>query len=143
MKDTKDNRPKARGGFTLIEVLLVVVIISILAALGIPRLGEARERAHFTAIQQDLRNLAQSQERYFVQNLRYAEDITDVDTQTSRGVILDVQSASVLGWAAVARHQSLPAEKGCAVYLGDVDAPALPDGSPHTEGEGAVQCTNS
>jgi general secretion pathway protein G len=64
---------KVRGGFTLIEVLLVVVIIGILAAVAIPRLGGRVKQAQIAAAQADVNNIGMALRLYEVDNGAYPQ----------------------------------------------------------------------
>jgi general secretion pathway protein G len=57
-----------KAGFTLVEMLIVIVIIGILAAALIPRLMSARGRANDTARKADLQQLGTSLISYQVDN---------------------------------------------------------------------------
>ena len=51
------SSPARRGGFTLIELLTVMVVIAILAAIALPRLRSATERADAAIIVEDVRTI--------------------------------------------------------------------------------------
>jgi type IV pilus assembly protein PilA len=60
-----------RKGFTLIEMLIVVVIIGLLAAIAIPKFATSKDRAKLASLRTDLRNLLTAEETYFSDNQTY------------------------------------------------------------------------
>src|SRR5689334_12389066 len=68
-----------RKGFTLIELLIVVVIIGILAAIAIPKFANTKEKAYYTAMKSDLRNLMTAEEAYFADSSKYSANPVDLN----------------------------------------------------------------
>ncbi len=64
-------RPSTPRAFTLIELLIVVAIIAILAAIAVPNFLEAQTRAKVSRSKADMRSTATAVESYRVDNNRY------------------------------------------------------------------------
>src|SRR5262249_57191387 len=60
MHDVKrsQRRPVGQGGFTLIELIIVVAVISIVAALAVPLYANEEARARIAKVQAEIRTLA-------------------------------------------------------------------------------------
>lgn len=67
---TKMNARNEKG-FTLIELMIVIAIIGILAAIAIPQFSAYRKRAFNASAESDVRNLATAQEAYYVDFSKY------------------------------------------------------------------------
>jgi len=58
-------------GFTLIEILVVMVILAILATVVVPRLMDAPDKARTTKAQQDINGIASALQVYRIDNGSY------------------------------------------------------------------------
>lgn len=66
-------------GFTLIELMVVVLIIAILLAIAIPTFLGARERAQDRAAQSDIRNALAAEKVFYTDEEVYTENATELD----------------------------------------------------------------
>jgi type IV pilus assembly protein PilA len=64
-------RKSSQKGFTLVELMIVVAIIGILAAIAIPQFAAYRQRAFNSSAQSDLRNFKTAMETDFADNQEY------------------------------------------------------------------------
>jgi general secretion pathway protein G len=71
MVHTFTSNSRLRRGFTLIELMVVLVIIGIMAALIVPNVLERADDARVTAARTDIGNLVQALKLYKLDNLRY------------------------------------------------------------------------
>jgi general secretion pathway protein G len=69
-----------QGGFTLLELLIVIVIIGILALLIIPNITSAPKKARDTTRKTDITAVRKGLEEYFVNNNSYPAALTDLQT---------------------------------------------------------------
>jgi len=65
------QRTKSVGGFTLIEVMVVVVILSILAAVVVPKIMSRPDEARTARVKQDIRALETALKLYKLDNFTY------------------------------------------------------------------------
>jgi general secretion pathway protein G len=68
---TQRLRHAAQAGFTLIELMVVLVIIGVLAALIVPNVLDRAEDARATAARTDVNNLMQALKLYKLDNQRF------------------------------------------------------------------------
>jgi len=116
-------------GFTLVELLVVVVIIGILAAIAIPKFSNSKEKAYVAQMKSDLRNLVTAEEAYFADKTAYTTVLPVIAYTVSSGVTAPNITLNGRDFSAWVGHAQTP--RTCAVYLGTVvQPPADKEGEP-------------
>lgn len=77
-------RKRGQGGFTLIEIMVVVVILAILGALVVPKVMSRPDEARVVAARQDLGALTQALKLYRLDNHRYPTTDQGLDALVQR-----------------------------------------------------------
>ena len=74
---------KNRGGFTLVEIMIVVAIIALLAAIAVPGFLRARKRSQATKILNDLRMIDAAVDQYAIETNKSTGSVCNVADWTS------------------------------------------------------------
>lgn len=76
------QKKKRRGGFTLIEIMLVIVIIGIIAGIAIPKLTGSVGKASSTAARMSLKGIESAVQAYEMDNLKLPSSLDDLTKKT-------------------------------------------------------------
>ncbi len=105
-------RKEKEKGFTLIELMIVVAIIGILAAIAIPQFAAYRAKAFNASAQADLRNLMTAEEAYYASETEYfSVTATGPTSSTTKGYAIgDGVTLTITGsatdYSGTAHHSS-------------------------------------
>ena len=94
------NINKRRGGFTLVEIMIVVAIIALLAAIAVPGFLRARKRSQASRILNDLRMIDAAVDQYAIETNRKTNDqvlVPDWTNYLKKGSTLYNTGKSLLG----------------------------------------------
>ena len=93
-------KAKSRKGFTLVEIMIVVAIIALLAAIAVPGFLRARKRSQASKILNDLRMIDSAVDQYSIETGRKTGDVVTIQDWTSyvkKNSLLYNTGNSVLG----------------------------------------------
>ena len=88
----KQIQKNLAGGFTLVELAVVIVIIGVLAAFGVPRFKVAVEKSKAAEAFSYLSSVRSAQERYYTQQGTYTSDPNQLDINQSVPVYFNLGS---------------------------------------------------
>ena len=107
---------KKRGGFTLVEIMIVVAIIALLAAIAVPGFLRARKRSQASKIINDLRLIDAAMDQYAIETSKKSGDtvaIADWTNYLKKDTVLYATGQDLFGDdygdQTVDSHPSVPA----------------------------------
>ena len=98
------KRPRSGRGFTLIEVMVVIVILGILAALVVPKIMSRPDEARAVAAKQDIASLMQALKLYRLDNRRYPSSEQGLSALVDKPQLAPIPE----GWKAGGYVERLP-----------------------------------
>ena len=126
------------GGFTLIEVLIVVAIVGLLAAIAIPQYRHAQTKAREAVLKTDLYIFRDVINQYYADKQKYPSSLEDLVTDGYiRAIPVDPMTGSAETWVTV-QEELGELEEGSTVEPGIYDVKSGSegtgsDGRPYSE----------
>ena len=102
-------RLQRRSGFTIIELLVVMAVLAVLAAMVMPRYMDKVETARETVLRQDLQGLRQAIDQFYRDQSRYPENLQELVTKRYiRAIPVDPVTDKAETWVATPSKEGIP-----------------------------------
>ncbi len=119
---------RERRGFTIIELLTVMIIIGVLATIAFAKLQSSKDKAIVAGMVSDLHAVAEEQEGYYFQNRSYSPTIDSLTLNPTQGNVPLIVSGDASGWSGQISNPKVA--KQCYIFVGT----AAPLGSATLDG---------
>ena len=94
--------PRRAGGFTLIELIVVMAIIALLLTIAVPRYWHSTDRAKEAVLKEDLAQMRVAIDQYHADRGKYPDSLEDlVDRKYLRTIPRDPMTDSTTSWIVV------------------------------------------
>jgi prepilin-type N-terminal cleavage/methylation domain-containing protein len=103
------------GGFTLIELLVALAIVALLLTIALPRFLGSLEKSKEVALQEDLKVMRASLDRFLADNGRFPASLEElVEKKYLRAIPVDPVTESSETWIAIIDRDTEGNENGVA-----------------------------
>lgn len=125
-KNIKTKNHSKKSGFTLIEIILVVVIILVLAGIAVPRMGGKSEKAQFAQAKSNISALSVAIQEYEMINGTYPSSLDGLLDESKGGPFMSKKAIPTDPWgkpfvyAAPGSHNSHSFDLSCTSQKGTV-----------------------
>lgn len=107
-------------GFTIIEMLVVLVVLGVLATLGFARLQSSKDKATIASMNSDLRAVAEEQEAFYFDHRFYSPTADSLNPNYTIGNLVTIHEATASGWSGSVSNPKVT--RVCYVVVGNAAA---------------------